>query len=153
MFYGNQSPHRQNYSTNIHGIQGYLPVFSSTWLPHYNGTCRLGICTPQGSDWISTRWTKGQPSKPKWTRTQNRMTNPGSQGMKPSCSSQLTIPMYPKALDDTHCSQCCQHAQFLPNKRRNFWHSQPKDHHVWRDSWLQEALESPSWTIRQEQDH
>jgi hypothetical protein len=26
--------------------------------------------------------------------------------------------MYPKALDDTHCAQCCQDAQFLPNKGR-----------------------------------
>jgi hypothetical protein len=45
--------------------------------------------------------------------------NPGSQGMELSCPSQLTIPMHPKALDDTHCSQCFQDAQFLPNKRRN----------------------------------
>jgi hypothetical protein len=37
-----------------------------------------------------------------------------------SCSSQPTIPTYPKALDDTHCAQCLQDAQFLPNKRRNF---------------------------------
>jgi hypothetical protein len=73
--------------------------------------------------------------------------NPGSQGMEPSCLSQPTIPTYPKALDDTHCAQCRQDAQFLPNKRRNFQHSHPKDHHVWRDSWLQETLESPSWTI------
>jgi hypothetical protein len=38
----------------------------------------------------------------------------------PSCSSQLTIPTYLKALDDTHCAQCRQDAQFLPNDRRNF---------------------------------
>jgi hypothetical protein len=69
-----------------------------------------GICTPQDSDWISTRWTDGQPSKPKWSCPWNWMTNLGSQGMEPSCSSQLTIPKYPKALDDTHCSQCCQDA-------------------------------------------
>jgi hypothetical protein len=114
---------------------------------HYNGTCRWGICTPQGSDWISTRWTNGQPSKPKWTRAWNRTTNSVSQGTELSCSSQLTILTYSKALDDTHCAQCHQDAQFLSNKRRNFWHSQPNDHHVWRDSQLQETLESPSWTI------
>jgi hypothetical protein len=50
MFYGNQSPCGQNCSTNIHGIQGDLPVLSPTWLSHYNGTCGWGICTPQGSD-------------------------------------------------------------------------------------------------------
>jgi hypothetical protein len=50
MFYGNQSAHGQNCSTNIHGIQGDLPVLTPTWLLHYNGTCRSGICTPQGSD-------------------------------------------------------------------------------------------------------
>jgi hypothetical protein len=38
--------------------------------------------------------------------------------------------MNPKALDDTHCAQCCQDAQFHPNKGRNFQHSQPKDHNV-----------------------
>jgi hypothetical protein len=68
------------------------------------------------------------------------MTNPGSQGTEPSCSSQLTIPTYPKALDDTHCAKCREDAQFLPNERRNFRHSEPKDHHVWRDSQLQETL-------------
>jgi hypothetical protein len=67
--------------------------------------------------------------------------------MKPSCPSQSTIPMYPKALDDTQCAQCREDAQFLPNEGRNFQHSKPKDHHVWRDSWLQETLESASWTI------
>ena len=36
--------------TNIHGVQGDLPVLSPTWLSHYNGTCGWGICTPQGSD-------------------------------------------------------------------------------------------------------
>jgi hypothetical protein len=117
------------------------------WLPHYNGTCRWGIRTPQGSDWISTRWTNDQPSKPKWTCPWNRTMNPGSQGTEPSCSSEITISTYPKALDDTHCCQCCHDAQLHPNKRSNFWHSQPKDHHVWRDSQLQETLESPSWTI------
>jgi hypothetical protein len=46
-----------------------------------------------------------------------------------------------------HSAQRRQDAQFLPNEGRNFWNSEPKDHHVWRDSWLQETLESPSWTI------
>jgi hypothetical protein len=50
MFYGNQSPRGQNYSTNIHGIQGDLSVLSAMWLPHYNRICRWGMCTPQGSD-------------------------------------------------------------------------------------------------------
>jgi hypothetical protein len=50
MFYGNQSPRGQNCSANIQGVQGDLPVLSPTWLSHYNGTCRQGICTPQGSD-------------------------------------------------------------------------------------------------------
>jgi hypothetical protein len=50
MFYGNQSPCGQNCSANIHGVQGDLLVLSSMWLPHYNGTCRWGIRTPQGSD-------------------------------------------------------------------------------------------------------
>jgi hypothetical protein len=50
MFYGNQSPRRQNCSANIQGGQGDLPVLSPTWLLHYNGTCGWGICTPQGSD-------------------------------------------------------------------------------------------------------
>jgi hypothetical protein len=36
---------------------------------------------------------------------------------------------------------------FFPKKGRNFQHSQPKDHYVWRDSRLQETLQSPSWTI------
>jgi hypothetical protein len=73
--------------------------------------------------------------------------NLGSEGMELSCSSELTISMNLKALDDTHCAQCCQDAQFLPNKGRNFWHSENIDHHVWRDSQLQETLESASWTI------
>jgi hypothetical protein len=42
--------------------------------------------------------------------------NPGSQGMELSCLSQPTIPTYPNALDDTHCAQCHQDAQFLPDK-------------------------------------
>jgi hypothetical protein len=75
------------------------------------------------------------------------MTNPGCQGMELSCSSQLTISMYPKVLDDTYCAQCCQDAQFLPNEGRNFSLSQLKDHHVWRDCRLQQTLEAPSWTI------
>jgi hypothetical protein len=91
MFYGNQSPRGQNCSVNIHGVQGDLALLSPTWLQHYNSTCGWGICTPQGSDWISTRWTNGQPSKSKWTCSRNQMTNPGSQGMEPSCSSKLTI--------------------------------------------------------------
>jgi hypothetical protein len=45
-----QSPHGQNCSANTHGIPGDLPVLSPMWLPHYNGTCRWGICIPQGSD-------------------------------------------------------------------------------------------------------
>jgi hypothetical protein len=83
---------------------------------HYNGTCRWGICITQGSDWVPTRWTNGQPSKPKLTHPWNWMMNPGCQGTELSCWSQLTISMYPKALDGTHCAQCCQDAQFLPNE-------------------------------------
>ncbi len=45
IFYGNQSPHRQNCSANIHSVQGDLPVLSPVWLPHYNGTYRWGIHT------------------------------------------------------------------------------------------------------------
>ncbi len=64
MFYGNQSPPGQSYSTNIHGIQGDLPVLSPLQLLHYKGTCGWGNCTPQDSDWIPTRWTTGQSSQP-----------------------------------------------------------------------------------------
>jgi hypothetical protein len=52
MFHSNQPPCGQNCSTNIHGIQGDLPVLSPSCLSHYNGTCRWGICTPQNSDQI-----------------------------------------------------------------------------------------------------
>jgi hypothetical protein len=59
----------------------------------------------------------------------------------------LPFQRIPKLLMIHIVLKCHQDTQFLPNEGRNFRHSEPKDHHVWRDSQLQETLESPSWTL------
>jgi hypothetical protein len=39
MFYSCQPPRGQNCPADIQGFQGDVPILSTTWFPHHNGTC------------------------------------------------------------------------------------------------------------------
>jgi hypothetical protein len=65
----------------------------------------------------------------------------------PGHSAQSPVPKNPQAHDDPYCTQCRQAVDFFPDKGGSVRHSESEDHHVWRDSRLQEAAESPDWTV------
>jgi hypothetical protein len=93
----------------------------------------------------SVRWPDGQRQVLTST-SPNRTTNQGGKGTVPSYSSQPSHFSVSQDFDDQHCAQCRQ-AEFLPYEGRSLRDFQSEDHHVRRDSELQEALESANRTV------